>query len=169
MAGHSHAANIKYRKDRQDQKRGRLFSKLSQKITQAAQKDANTETNSDLRSAVDKAKEADMPKENIKRAIKRAKDNQEKGKRQVYEAVRGQVGYLIKVKTDNKNRILNQLREVLGASGASLGKSRWMFDENLEPKYPLQLDESKGEEVKALTKELKDIPEVEKVISNFKF
>jgi len=167
MAGHSHWAGIKHHKKRQDQKRSNLFSKLSQKISQAAQKNPNPELNPDLKQAIEEAKQANVPKDNIKKAIARAKDSQSKGQVEIYEAVvSGGVGLIIKVRTDNKNRTLNKLRQVLEKYQANLGKSRWMFDNNLKPKYPLQIGKEKKQNIKQLIRQLKELPSVKQVISN---
>ena len=74
MAGHSHWAGIKHKKGRVDKQRSRLFSKLSREITVAAKLgDKNPEMNSRLRSAIFSARSANMPKDNIDRAIKAQK------------------------------------------------------------------------------------------------
>ena len=73
MAGHSHWAGIKHKKGRADKQRSNIFSKLSREITVAAKLgDKNPEMNSRLRSAIQAAKSANMPKDNIERAIQKS-------------------------------------------------------------------------------------------------
>ncbi|HDM08638.1 MAG TPA: YebC/PmpR family DNA-binding transcriptional regulator, partial [Candidatus Omnitrophica bacterium] len=72
MAGHSKWANIKYRKEAADAKKGKLFSKLAKEITVAAREGGgDPEVNPRLRQAIEKAREANMPMDNVERAIKR--------------------------------------------------------------------------------------------------
>ena len=72
MSGHSHWSSIKHKKGTMDAKRGKIFSKISRLISMAAkEKGSNPEMNPKLRLAIEKAKEANMPKDNIERAIKR--------------------------------------------------------------------------------------------------
>ena len=76
MAGHSHWAGIKHKKGRQDKERSKLFSKLSREITVAAKLgDSDPDSNPRLRSAIQLAKQANMPKDNINRAINKSKIN----------------------------------------------------------------------------------------------
>ena len=79
MAGHSHWAGIKHKKGRVDKERSRIFSKLSREITVAAKLgDKSPDMNPRLRAAVQAAKQANMPKENIKRAISKSEISNEK-------------------------------------------------------------------------------------------
>ena len=134
MAGHSKWANIKHKKARQDKKRGKIFSKLSKKITSAARRaGGDLEYNSELRVYVDKAKDANMPKENIERAIKKGTGELE-GVSYTdfrYEAYGpGGVAYLLEGSTDNKNRTVADIRYVFDKNGGNLGESgcvSWMF------------------------------------------
>ena len=134
MAGHSKWANIKHKKARQDKKRGKIFSKLSKKITSAARRSGgDLEYNSELRVYVDKAKDANMPKDNIERAIKKGTGELE-GVSYTdfrYEAYGpGGVAYLMEGSTDNKNRTVADIRHVFDKHGGNLGESgcvAWMF------------------------------------------
>ena len=107
MAGHSHWAGIKHKKGKADKQRSKLFSKLSREITVAAKlgmPDINM--NPRLRSAVQAAKEANMPKDNIDRAIKKSQGNEEANFESViYEGFGPSgTGIIVEVLTDNKNR-----------------------------------------------------------------
>ena len=79
MAGHSHWAGIKHKKGRADKERSKIFSKLSREITVAAKLgDKDPTMNPRLRAAIQSAKQANMPKENIKRAISRSEASDQK-------------------------------------------------------------------------------------------
>ncbi len=134
MAGHSKWANIKHKKARQDKKRGKIFSKLVKKITSAARRGGgDPEINPELRVYVDKAKDANMPKENIERAIKKGTGDLE-GVTYTdfrYEAYGpGGVAFLMEGSTDNRNRTVAEIRHIFDKGGGNLGESgcvSWMF------------------------------------------
>jgi YebC/PmpR family DNA-binding regulatory protein len=134
MSGHSKWSTIKHKKAATDAKRGKLFTRLAREITIAAgEGGGDAEVNFGLRLAVDKAKSANMPKENIERAIKRG-TGELKGEdlaEVVYEgyAPHG-VALLVHVLTDNKNRSVADVRRVLTRQGGSLaeaGAVAWQF------------------------------------------
>ena len=120
MAGHSHWAGIKHKKGKADKQRSKLFSKLSREITVAAKlgmPDINM--NPRLRSAVQAAKEANMPKDNIDRAIKKSQGNEEANFEQVvYEGFGPSgTGIIVEVLTDNKNRSISNVRSIFEKNG----------------------------------------------------
>ncbi len=135
MSGHSKWSTIKRKKGKEDAKRGNLFTKLIKEITVAAKEaggDANT--NPRLRTAVASAKSANMPNDNIERAIK-------KGTGELpgvsYEDVSyegygpGGVAIYIECLTDNKNRAVSEVRRILSKNGgrmADVGSVSWLFD-----------------------------------------
>lgn len=126
MSGHSKWANIKRQKQAADLKRGNIFSKLSRAITVAVLeggKIADPENNVKLRLAIEKAKAANMPKENIQRAIERAAGKGgEELKEVIIEAFGPQgTAFLILAATDNINRTLSQIRQTLERGGGKLG------------------------------------------------
>jgi YebC/PmpR family DNA-binding regulatory protein len=125
MAGHSKWANIKHKKAAQDAKRGKVFTRLIKEITVSARlggPDANS--NPRLRLAVDKAYEANMPKENIERAIKRGSGELEGVD---YEEVRyegygiGGAAVMVDCMTDNKTRTVADVRHAFTKYGGNLG------------------------------------------------
>jgi len=134
MSGHSKWANIKYRKERQDQKRGRIFSKLAKEITLAARSGADPEKNVSLAHAIERARAANMPKENIERAIKRATGELPGAKYEeiIYEGYGpGGVALLLRVVTDNRNRAAAAIRHIFEEFNGSLGESgsvAWLFE-----------------------------------------
>ncbi|MBN1180095.1 MAG: YebC/PmpR family DNA-binding transcriptional regulator [Anaerolineae bacterium] len=135
MSGHSKWSTIKHKKAALDAKRGKLFTQLAREITIAAREGGgSTEFNFGLRLAVDKAKGANMPKDNIERAIKRG-TGELKGEdfeEITYEAYAPHgVGILVKVLTDNRNRAVSDLRRVVTRSGGSMaeaGAVSWQFE-----------------------------------------
>lgn len=127
MSGHSKWATIKHKKGAADAKRGQMFTKLIKEISIAARMGGgDPDSNARLRTAILKARGANMPKDNIDRAIK--KGTGELGaavyEELVYEAYApGGVAILIEVLTDNKNRAAAEVRNILTRSGGSLATS----------------------------------------------
>ena len=126
MAGHSHWAGIKHKKGRADKERSKIFSKLSREITVAAKLgDKNPDMNPRLRTAIQAAKQANMPKENITRAISKSEISENKN----YESLRYEgfgpfnTALIIETLTDNKNRSASSIRTVLQKNGGRLGES----------------------------------------------
>ena len=124
MAGHSHWAGIKHKKGRADKLRSNLFSKLSREITVAAKLgDKDPYMNARLRSAIQAARSANMPKENIERAI--AKSSTEIG--QNFENLRYEgfgpenIAVIVETLTDNKNRTASKIRTIFQKAGGSFG------------------------------------------------
>jgi YebC/PmpR family DNA-binding regulatory protein len=135
MAGHSKWANIKYRKERQDKKRSSTFGKLIKEITiQARNGDPNPENNPGLSQALERAKAANLPKDNIDRAIKRATGELEGVTYEeiTYEGYANDgVAVLVRSVTDNKNRAAADIRHIFsknGGSMAAVGSVSWLFD-----------------------------------------
>lgn len=135
MSGHSHARTIKHAKDITDQKRGRVFSKMARVISVAVREGGtNPETNSKLRLAIEMAHSFNMPNENIERAIKRGSGELagEKLEEVLYEAYGpGGIAVLIEGITDNKNRALSEVKQILAQNNGKLvgeGAVQWMFE-----------------------------------------
>ena len=133
MSGHSHWAGIKHKKQAEDQKRGKIFSKLSRMISVAAREGADPEMNPKLRQALEEAKAFNMPKENIERAIKRGTGELEGAKLEEvsYEAFGpGGVAIIIEGITDNKNRTFQEVKQILQKYNGKLAESgsvKWLF------------------------------------------
>ncbi|MEC8170247.1 MAG: YebC/PmpR family DNA-binding transcriptional regulator [Pseudomonadota bacterium] len=124
MAGHSKWANIQHRKKAQDNKRGKVFTKVIREITVAtklAGPDINS--NSRLRLALSKANSANVPKDTIERAIKKASGQSDENYEEItYEGYGPKgVAIIIECLTDNKNRTVSEVRNVLSKNGGSLG------------------------------------------------
>ncbi len=127
MSGHSKWATIKHKKGAADAKRGQMFTKLIKEISIAARMGGgDPDGNPRLRTAILKARGANMPKDNVDRAIKKGTGELEgvNYEELVYEAYApGGVAVLIEVLTDNKNRAAADVRNILTRSGGSLATS----------------------------------------------
>jgi YebC/PmpR family DNA-binding regulatory protein len=135
MAGHSHWAGIKHKKAAADAKRGKLFSRLAKNIISAARSGGGDPTmNLTLKYAIDAAKAANMPKDNIERAIKRGTG--EAGGATIEELVYegygpGGVAILVEVITDNRNRTATDIKTIFNKRGGNLGATgsvSWKFE-----------------------------------------
>ena len=124
MAGHSHWAGIKHKKGKADKQRANLFSKLSKEITVAAKLgDKSPDMNARLRSAIQAARSANMPKENIERAIDKSSNLVNEN----FESIRyegfgpDKVAVIVECLTDNKNRTASNIRTIFQKNGGNLG------------------------------------------------
>jgi YebC/PmpR family DNA-binding regulatory protein len=135
MSGHSKWANIKHRKGAQDAKRGNIFSKIAKDIIVAARDGGgDPSTNIRLRASIDKGRAANMPKDNIERAIKRGTGELE-GVTYITFTYEGYgpsgVAIIVDVTTDNKTRASADVRKIFSKFGGNLGEAgcvSWMFD-----------------------------------------
>ena len=135
MAGHSKFANIKHRKGAQDKKRGKLFSRLAREVTVAARSGLpDPDANPRLRAAIQAANAANMPKDNVQRAIDKATGG---GDADALEEIRyegygpGGVAVIVETVTDNRNRTASEVRAAFTKYGGNLGETGsvgFMFD-----------------------------------------
>ena len=124
MAGHSHWAGIKHKKGKADKQRSKIFSKLSKEITVAAKLgDKDPAMNPRLRSAIQAARSANMPKDNIERAIDKSSANTEANFENLrYEGFGpDKIAVIVETLTDNKNRTASNIRTIFQKNGGSLG------------------------------------------------
>ncbi len=124
MAGHSHWAGIKHKKGKADKQRSKIFSKLSREITVAAKLgDKNPDMNARLRSAIETARSANMPKDNIERAIEKSSINADSN----FESIRyegfgpNKTAIIVEAMTNNKNRTASKIRTLFDKNGGALG------------------------------------------------
>lgn len=142
MAGHSKWKQIKEKKAKIDQGRGKLFSKLANVISIAARGDPDPKFNPTLRSAIEQARKQNMPQANIERAIHRASETGSLEELLIEAYGPEGVGILIEVITDNRNRSLAEVKVLLkdhGAKVAEPGALMWAFekkDGEYSPKFP---------------------------------
>lgn len=157
MSGHSHAKTIKRIKEASDKKRGQIFSKMARLISVAVKENGpNPDTNPKLRIAIETARSANIPKENIDRAIKRGTGEDvsaEKLEEVIFEAFGpGGVAIIIEGITDNKNRTLGEIKQILNQHGAKMigaGGVRWMFERKLKEPGSLEWEPKQGIKVTA--------------------
>ena len=135
MSGHSKWHNIKIRKQAQDARKSKLFGRLSREVITAAREGGgDPASNNRLRAAIDKARAAGMPQDNIKRAIQRGTGEVEgvTFEAAVYEGYGpGGVAIMVEVLTDNRNRVVGDLRTTFARNGGNLGESNcvaWLFN-----------------------------------------
>jgi len=150
MSGHSKWANIRFRKERQDFKKSRYFSKLSKDISIAVKLGGpDPETNPRLRIALETAKSFNLPKENIEKAIKRGTGELE-GSLEEFEIEGygpGGIAVLIEVLTSNRNRALNEIRSIFNKFNSKIAEAggvKWMFER--KGKIVLSKDQKKTKE-----------------------
>ena len=184
MSGHSHAKTIRHAKNITDQKRGQIFSKMARVISVAVKDGGpNPETNSKLKIAIEQAKTFNMPKENIERAIKRASGGgieEEKLEEVVFEAY-GPAGVAIMIEgiTDNKNRALGEIKQILNQNGGKLvgeGGVRWMFERKVKTpgslewvaKQDIEVPKKDKEACQKLFEALDENDAVQEIYSNLK-
>ena len=134
MSGHSHFSSIKHKKGIADAKRGKAFSKMARVIIFAAKEGGGDPgSNYKLKMAIDQAKQINMPKENIERAIKKGTGELfgEKLEQFVFEAYGpGKTAIIIEGITDNKNRSLSEIKQILNQHNGKLagaGSVKWLF------------------------------------------
>jgi YebC/PmpR family DNA-binding regulatory protein len=154
MSGHSHFATIKHKKGVADEKRGKAFSKMARVISVAAKEGGgDPDSNYKLRMVIDQARGINMPKDNIERAIKKGTGELagEKLEAVTFEAYGpGKIAIIIEGITDNKNRTLGEVKQILIKYNGKLageGSVRWMFerkgaiiiDGSQKPKEELEL------------------------------
>ena len=152
MAGHSHWAGIKHKKGKADKQRSKIFSKLSKEITVAAKLgDKDATMNPRLRSAIQAARSANMPKDNIERAI----DKSSAATGVNFENLRyegfgpDKVAVIVETLTDNKNRTASNLRTIFQKSGGNLG-TQGTASHNFQQIGIIKIDKSKVSEDKIL-------------------
>lgn len=135
MAGHSKWANIKHRKAKMDAQKGKIFTKIARDLMVASKQGGpDPDANSALKLIIQKAKEANMPSENIQRAILKGSGSAEGVN---YEEVRyegygpGGIAILMRILTDNRNRTAGEIRHIFSKNGGNLGETgcvAWIFE-----------------------------------------
>jgi len=149
MSGHSKWSQIKHKKASTDAKKGKAFTKIVKEISVAARSGGgDPDGNPRLRTAIDKAKEANMPSDNIKKAIMKGTGELPGTtyEESIYEGYGpGGAALLIQTLSDNKNRTVSEIRHILSKNGGSLGEAgcvAWMF----EKKGYILVEKSKADE-----------------------
>ncbi|OIO46554.1 MAG: transcriptional regulator [Parcubacteria group bacterium CG1_02_40_25] len=168
MSGHSKWSKVKWQKAITDAKKSKIFSKIARMISVAAkEKGPDPETNPKLRLAMEKARESNMPKDNVERAIKKGAGADEGAMLEefIYEAYGPEgVALIIEGITDNKNRALGEIKNILSRHQgklASQGSVLWLFDHIGILEYALGDNAQKDIlELKAIEAGAQDIQEI---------
>jgi YebC/PmpR family DNA-binding regulatory protein len=171
MSGHSKWSSIKHKKAAVDAKRGKVFSRISKELSVAARLGGgDPDMNPRLRVSMEKAKEANMPAENVKRAIQKGTGELPGAtyEESTYEGYGpGGVAILLEIMTDNKNRTVGEIRHILTKQGGNLGEAgcvAWMFDEKgyiLVEKKTIDEDTLMSQALDAGADDIKNDPEEE--------
>ena len=172
MAGHNKWSQIRRQKEVTDAKKSKAFSKLTRMIGAQARISAGKDT-VELRAAVEKAKKANVPKDIIERAVKKAGESV-KMETATYEAYGpGGVGVIIEALTDNKNRTTQEIKHILSENNTvlgSIGSVAWAFSISPEKKWiPKNTTSLPDEDLKLLEKlvdELEENDDVQEVYTN---
>lgn len=172
MAGHSKWAKLKHTKGKTDAQKAKLFSKLVKIIGVELKKAKGDKTAPGVRAAVEKAQAANMPKDNIERALN--KSDEKELEQVVYEAYGpGGCAMIIEGYTDSRNRTSAELKHLLSLHGGSLatpGAAMWAFakgaDGKLEPSSPIELSDEDAQKMADLSDALEEHDDVSEVYTS---
>ncbi len=175
MSGHSKWHQIKHKKEATDKKRGTLFSKLLKAIAVAAREQANPAFNPRLRTAIETARAANVPQDNIERALTKsaATDSLEEITLEAYGPEKSAL--IIECITDNRNRTIGEVKQILKDAGARIadqGSAAWAFNSPSaeQPRWTPRFAQDVSSETMAnlirLVEFLEDNPDVERVTTN---
>ena len=175
MSGHNKWQQIKHKKAVVDEKKAKLFSRLSRAITIATKESGpDPKMNYRLASAIKDARDANMPSDNIARAVKRAGEKGAQELKEVWYEAYGPGGsaLLIKAVTDNSNRTTNEVKRLLFEHGGNLGvagATMWAFEKKGDEfiaKFPVPLSPDDTARFEALLEALDELEDVQEVYSN---
>jgi len=174
MSGHNKWSQIKVKKGAEDAKRSKLFSMLVRQITIEAKRAGGKREDPGLKGAVSRAQEANMPKDNIERAIAKATGvGAESFENVTYEAFGpGGVAIVIEGITDNKNRTTPEIKHLLSKQGLALGgqgSALWAFDRvngELQPKSTTPLSAEDQKKLEQIVESLEEHTDIKAVITN---
>jgi YebC/PmpR family DNA-binding regulatory protein len=173
MAGHSKWAKLKHSKGKTDGQRAKLFSKLVRFITVEIKKSKGDRNAPGVRQAVEKAKAANMPADNIERALAKGSADGKELELVTYEAYGpGGVALIIDGYTDNRNRTAQEIKFILSKHGSALaapGAAMWAFskgDDGLVANSTTDISDEDGEKLSSLVDELDEHDDVNEVYTN---
>lgn len=173
MSGHNKWSKVKHKKAVTDAKKSAEFSKFSKLIAVESKKAEGDTSSPDLRMVIDRAKKANMPSENIERAIKKGVGGEENSEEVNYEAYGpGGIAMIIQTLTDNKNRTISEIKNILKVHGASIaepGAATWAFSKEegeWKPHTTIPVDEDKKEKNEELEEKIRELDDVQEVYTN---
>lgn len=176
MAGHSKWKQIKHKKEITDKKKSAVFSKLAKLITIAARDNPDINTNIRLQATIQRAKNANMPKDNIERAISKARDKESNDLKEIliYAVGNNNTAFIVKAVTDNSNRTIQELKQIFTNNNLKMaadGSLDWMFDKNKDttytPKFPIDIDLEEENKMIKILETIEDQDDVEDIYFNF--
>ncbi len=174
MAGHSKWAKLKHTKGKTDAQKAKLFSKLVRFITIEVKKAKGDKNAPGVRTAVEKAKAANMPSDNIERALSKAAGEGAELEAVVYEAYGpGGCALIIEGYTDSRNRTSQELKHLLSLHGGTLanpGAAMWAFSKNAEGKLealsPIELSDEDAQKMAELSDALEEHDDVNEIYTS---
>lgn len=173
MAGHNKWSKIKRQKEKTDGQKSKIFGKLVRMISVEAKLANGNATAPNLRTAIEKARVANVPNENIERAIKKASESSENLESILYEAYGpGGCALMISALTTNRNKAAQEIKFILSKHNlelAGIGSSAWAFTKQGTewlPQTLVDLSEEDGEKLSNLVDDLEENDEVQEVFTN---
>ena len=174
MAGHSKWAKLKHVKGKTDAQKAKLFSKLVRFITVEVKKAKGDKNAPGVRTAVEKARAANMPLDNIERALSKASGEGAELEQVTYEAYGpGGCALVLEAYTDNRNRTVQELKHLLALHGGSLanpGAAMWAFQKNAEGKLeammPVELSDEDAQKMAELADALEEHDDISEVFTS---
>ena len=174
MSGHNKWSKIKRQKEKTDGQKSKIFGKMVRLITVEAKKCGGDITSPGLKAVIDRARAANVPNDNIERAIKKFSEGGAAMESIVYEAYGpGGCAIVIETLTDNRNRISNEIKHTLsnhGFSLAGIGSATWAFTHNPGEEWIAQttvpLSDEDGEKLEELVDELEENDDIQNVYTN---
>lgn len=174
MAGHSKWAKLKHVKGKTDADKAKLFSKLVRFITVEVKKAKGDKNAPGVRTAVEKARAANMPLDNIERALSKASGDGAELEQVTYEAYGpGGCALVLEAYTDNRNRTVQELKHLLALNGGTLanpGAALWAFQKNAEGKLeammPIELSDEDAQKMAELSDALEEHDDINEIYTN---
>lgn len=174
MSGHSHWKQIQHKKESQDKKKGQAFSKLLSLVAVAARGNPDPQFNPRLRTAIETARAANVPSDNIERAIARSSESKNLEELTIEAYGPEKSALIIECITDSRNRTISEIRHLLDehhAKFADEGSVRWSFERTTpgdpwKPKFTQAISEKGNEDLRTLIDALETRDDVQRVVTN---
>lgn len=173
MSGHNKWSKIKRQKEKTDGQKSKIYGKFVRLISVEAKRAGGNMSSPILRAAIDRAKAANVPADNIERAIKKATETGGDMEAVTYEAYGpGGCAIVIEALTGNRNKAAQEIKHILSKHGlelAAMGSATWAFEKTHEgwvPKTTVQIGDIEGEKLGDLVDELEENDEVQEVFTN---
>lgn len=173
MAGHNKWSKIKRQKEKTDAEKSKIYGKLVRMISVEAKRNQGNTSSPTLKAAIEKARAANVPNENIERALRKAEQSEGDLETITYEAYGpGGCALIIEALTSNRNKAAQEIKHILsnhGISLAGIGSASWAFEKNSsgwKPMTTVELNEEEGTLLEKILEELEENEEVQEVFTN---